>query len=47
MESLKKSLHDTEIDNWLLIYRLGLFETMAFTYGYSHLFLSKECLNKE
>lgn len=41
MENLKKNSHDTEVDNWLLIYRLGLFETMVFTYGYHYLFVRR------
>lgn len=41
MESLKKSLHNTEVDNWLLIYRLGLFETMVFIYDYHYLFIDR------
>jgi len=41
MKSLKNNLHDTKVDNWLLIYRLGLFETMAFTYGYYYVVFTK------
>lgn len=42
MKSLKKNLHDTEeIDNWLLLYRLGLFETIVFTYDYHYLFIAQ------
>ncbi len=42
MDSLKKSLHNIEeIDNWLLLYHLGLFETIVFAYDYHYLFIDR------
>ena len=41
MESLEKNLHNIETtDNWLMLYRLGLFETMVFIYDYDYLFIN-------
>lgn len=41
MKSLEKDLRDIEIDNWLLLYHLGLFETIVFTYDYHYLFIDR------
>ncbi len=46
MTSLEQDLLNEETDNWILIYRIGLYETMSFIYGHYSIDIVEEYLNR-